>query len=491
MRRAPRPAPPGSTSTFGSTTRSSRRPSELVERFDLGITISCLAMACREPDMFDQALGHLVAIDSPGRPLLFSRADSSLAPAAADPANERRASGSRAREAHGLTLDRSRPHGVRALVGSCSLSATGPTSVVEPLFRRGEQLLDALPPRSIPSPTTSGSSSAASARRPPWLADLAVARSRARASRRRRSRRRVSRLETLELTARLTGRPALLFSLAFWVTPFPPLIDYPQHVAVGALLRRMADPVGARARALRRRTSSPTTAAFTSLIAALSFVVRPETAGSLLISVYPLAVRLRRARARARRRRDRAGTRFLRAAHHLQLRGGMGFRQLLPQRALRAHHVHAAGCAAHRGEHGHALEGDGGELLPRVHARARDALPLRDDRRGRARFDSPSRLHASGRAPRRLVKLPLAVWPAVVWSLDRLRPQPLLAPRQLGRVGRRPRRSALVQAPARHRLRGRKFQRSLRPVPAGTSRSALLIVLWQWPREKTERRRRS
>src|SRR5258706_8862540 len=46
-------------------------PSELVERFDLGVTISCLAMACREADIFDQALGHLVAMIRPGGRFFF------------------------------------------------------------------------------------------------------------------------------------------------------------------------------------------------------------------------------------------------------------------------------------------------------------------------------------------------------------------------------------------------------------------------------------
>ena len=36
--------------------------------------------------------------------------------------------------------------------------------------------------------------------------------------------------------------PALLFPLLFFVPALPPFVDYPQHVAIGAVLRRLADP---------------------------------------------------------------------------------------------------------------------------------------------------------------------------------------------------------------------------------------------------------
>jgi hypothetical protein len=81
---------------------------------------------------------------------------------------------------------------------------------------------------------------------------------------------------------------ALLFSVAFWVTPFPPLTDYPQHVAVGALLRRMMDPASPE-RALYDVNLVTYNGGFHVLIAALSFFVRPEVAGKLLMSVYPPA----------------------------------------------------------------------------------------------------------------------------------------------------------------------------------------------------------
>lgn len=95
------------------------------------------------------------------------------------------------------------------------------------------------------------------------------------------------RLESTGLTV-VYWSTAILFALAVWVTPFPPLIDYPQHVAVGALLRRMADPTSAE-RALYEPNFVTYNGGFHLVLAALSFVVRPETAGKLLLSIYPLA----------------------------------------------------------------------------------------------------------------------------------------------------------------------------------------------------------
>ena len=81
---------------------------------------------------------------------------------------------------------------------------------------------------------------------------------------------------------------AALFSAALWVTPFPPLIDYPQHVAVGALLRRMIDPASPE-RALYETNLVTYNGGFHVVLAALSFLMRPETAGKVLVSLYPPA----------------------------------------------------------------------------------------------------------------------------------------------------------------------------------------------------------
>jgi hypothetical protein len=95
------------------------------------------------------------------------------------------------------------------------------------------------------------------------------------------------RLESTVLTAAYWAT-ACLFSLAFWVTPFPPLIDYPQHVAVAAILRRMADPASPE-RALYEPNFITYNGGFHVVLAALSFLLRPETAGKCLLSIYPIA----------------------------------------------------------------------------------------------------------------------------------------------------------------------------------------------------------
>jgi hypothetical protein len=79
---------------------------------------------------------------------------------------------------------------------------------------------------------------------------------------------------------------AFIYAAALWVTPFPPLIDYPQHVAVAALLRRMADPSSPE-RALYETNLITYNGGFHLVLAGLSFLMRPEVAGKLLLSTYP------------------------------------------------------------------------------------------------------------------------------------------------------------------------------------------------------------
>ncbi|MGZ3424437.1 MAG: hypothetical protein ACXVEE_41645 [Polyangiales bacterium] len=78
-----------------------------------------------------------------------------------------------------------------------------------------------------------------------------------------------------------------LFVAAFWIAPFPPSVDLPQHVAIGAVLHRLMLP-GAPERALYEITPVTYNALFDLLVALLSFVMRPETAGRLLISLVPV-----------------------------------------------------------------------------------------------------------------------------------------------------------------------------------------------------------
>ena len=46
-------------------------PLDLVGRFDVGLTISCLAMACADTRTFDRALGHVASLVKPGGRFLF------------------------------------------------------------------------------------------------------------------------------------------------------------------------------------------------------------------------------------------------------------------------------------------------------------------------------------------------------------------------------------------------------------------------------------
>jgi SAM-dependent methyltransferase len=118
-------------------------PPDLVERFDFGVTISCLAMACREPADFDRALGHLVSLVRPGGRFFFL-----------EPIHEsrllRRILKMSVREwidrakGHGLTLiDRGR----MGFVPTRLLFAFRdfPPSYVAPFFHGGERLLDRNP----------------------------------------------------------------------------------------------------------------------------------------------------------------------------------------------------------------------------------------------------------------------------------------------------------------------------------------------------------
>jgi len=77
------------------------------------------------------------------------------------------------------------------------------------------------------------------------------------------------------------------FTAAFWVTPFPPCIDYPQHLALGAILGRLLDSQ-APEHALYEVSLLSYNGLFQVLVAGLSLVVRPEVAGKLLLSLVPL-----------------------------------------------------------------------------------------------------------------------------------------------------------------------------------------------------------
>jgi hypothetical protein len=88
-------------------------------------------------------------------------------------------------------------------------------------------------------------------------------------------------LETPALTAAFWLAVAA-FAVAFWVTPLPPCIDYPQHLALGAIVGRLLDP-GSPERQLYEFTPLTYNGLFHVAVALLCWVVKPEIAGKLLL----------------------------------------------------------------------------------------------------------------------------------------------------------------------------------------------------------------
>jgi hypothetical protein len=219
-------------------------------------------------------------------------------------------------------------------------------------------------------------------------------------------------VESAPLTAAYWGT-ALLFSLAFWVAIFPPLIDYPQHVAVGALLRRMADPASAEHH-LYEVNLVTYNGGFHLLIAALSFVVSPETAGRLLMSVYPPAF------AYAALSLVRVASRpswyaFLALPITFSFAVGWGFANYVLSVPF-VLMTYAVWLRAARGEPGLLWKVMVASFfLSYTHVLATLCLCMMIGVTGL--FALPSSGSTLGARLLALVKLPLAVWPAVVWSI--------------------------------------------------------------------------
>jgi 2-polyprenyl-3-methyl-5-hydroxy-6-metoxy-1,4-benzoquinol methylase len=115
-------------------------PADLVERFDVAITISCVAMACSTADRFDAAVHHLVSMLRPAGRLLF------LEPIHSSRLLRRILSMSATEwigrcEGHGLVLlDRGRMGFVPVRLALAFRDM--PDALVGPLFDAGESLLD-------------------------------------------------------------------------------------------------------------------------------------------------------------------------------------------------------------------------------------------------------------------------------------------------------------------------------------------------------------
>jgi hypothetical protein len=98
------------------------------------------------------------------------------------------------------------------------------------------------------------------------------------------------RLETSGLTASFWGAVGL-FTLAFFVTPYLPLIDYHQHVAIGAIMHRLFDR-GAPEHALYEVNYITYNGGFHVMVALLSYVLPPVHAGRVVMAFYPLLLAL-------------------------------------------------------------------------------------------------------------------------------------------------------------------------------------------------------
>ena len=119
-------------------------PDDLVGRFDLGITISCLAMACSEANTFERALANLVSLVRPGGRFFFL-----------EPIHRSRLLRRILRMSVGDWIERCERQGL-TLIGRGRMGFVPtrlllafrdwPEGCVRPLFRGGEWLLDAAPP---------------------------------------------------------------------------------------------------------------------------------------------------------------------------------------------------------------------------------------------------------------------------------------------------------------------------------------------------------
>jgi len=97
-------------------------------------------------------------------------------------------------------------------------------------------------------------------------------------------------LETTGLTVSFWGAVGL-FTLAFFVTPYLPLIDYHQHVALGAIMHRLFD-AKAPEHALYEVNYITYNGGFHLLVALLSYAMKPENAGRLVMAAYPTLLAL-------------------------------------------------------------------------------------------------------------------------------------------------------------------------------------------------------
>src|SRR3954453_6776796 len=96
--------------------------------------------------------------------------------------------------------------------------------------------------------------------------------------------------EVLESKLGWTRWPvAALWVLPLWVTPFPPMVDYPQQLTLAAILRWYGDPVRRFRETYELALWAPH-GLFKLLVAGLAWVLPINVAGRLVVSLCLLAV---------------------------------------------------------------------------------------------------------------------------------------------------------------------------------------------------------
>src|SRR5215831_2659970 len=82
---------------------------------------------------------------------------------------------------------------------------------------------------------------------------------------------------------------SVLFTLPLWLTRFPQMVDYPQHLAMAAIVRFYHDPLRRFFETYTLAWTRPNTL-FELLVAALSYVLPIDFAGRLVVALSIAAV---------------------------------------------------------------------------------------------------------------------------------------------------------------------------------------------------------
>src|SRR5215831_7210913 len=92
-----------------------------------------------------------------------------------------------------------------------------------------------------------------------------------------------------ERAPRVVLLSSVLYTLPIWLTRFPQMVDYPQHLAMAAIVRFYHDPARRFFEIYTLAFSRPNTL-FELVVAALSFVLPIDLAGRLVVALAVAAV---------------------------------------------------------------------------------------------------------------------------------------------------------------------------------------------------------